>query len=77
MISTCCGRPIRCDGDLYENYALGKDLTVTQVKEIAEIARRHGFKLAGFRSFEHAVPEVDIERIRLNAGRARQAAVSI
>jgi predicted amino acid dehydrogenase len=60
----------------YENYSLGKDLTVTQVKEIAGIARRHGFKLAGFRSFEHAVPDADIERIRLNAGRARQAAVA-
>ena len=61
----------------YENYSLGKDLTVAQVKEIAEIARRHGFKLAGFRSFEHAVPEADIERIRRNAGRARQAAIAI
>jgi fatty aldehyde-generating acyl-ACP reductase len=60
----------------YENYSLGKDLTVAQVKEIAEIARRHGFKLAGFRSFEHAVPEADIERIRLNAGRARQVSVA-
>jgi predicted amino acid dehydrogenase len=61
----------------YENYSLGKDLTVAQCKEIAEIARRHGFKLAGFRSFEHAVPDADIERIRLNAGRARPAAVAI
>jgi predicted amino acid dehydrogenase len=57
----------------YENYSLGKDLTVAQVKEIADIARRHGFKLAGFRSFEHAVPEAEIERIRFNAQRARQA----
>jgi predicted amino acid dehydrogenase len=61
----------------YENYSLGKDLTVAQCKEIAEIARRHGFKLAGFRSFEHAVPDADIERIRRNAGRARQAAIAI
>jgi fatty aldehyde-generating acyl-ACP reductase len=61
----------------YENYTLGKDLTVAQVKEIASIARRHGFKLAGFRSFEHAVPEAEIERIRFNAGRARQALVAI
>jgi predicted amino acid dehydrogenase len=60
----------------YENFSLGKDLTVAQVKEIAGIAQRHGFKLAGFRSFEHAVPKGDIERIRLKAGRARQAAVA-
>jgi fatty aldehyde-generating acyl-ACP reductase len=57
----------------YESYTLGKDLTVPQVKEIDEITRRHGFKLAGFRSFEHAVPEEEIERIRFNARRARQA----
>jgi len=61
----------------YENYSLGKDLTITQVAEIAGIARRHGFKLAGFRSFEHAVPEAEIERIRLNAGRARQVSAAI
>jgi predicted amino acid dehydrogenase len=54
----------------YESYTLGKELTVPQVKEIASIARRHGFKLAGFRSFEHAVPEEEIERIRLNVGHA-------
>jgi hypothetical protein len=47
------------------------------VKEIAGIARRHGFKLAGFRSFEHAVPEEEIERIRFNAGRARQASAVV
>jgi predicted amino acid dehydrogenase len=57
----------------YESYTLGKDLTVAQVKEIGEITRRHGFKLAGFRSFEHAVPEEEIERIRCNARQARQA----
>jgi fatty aldehyde-generating acyl-ACP reductase len=61
----------------YENYSLGKDLTVAQVKEMADIARRHGFKLAGFRSFEHAVPAEEIERIRRNAGRARQASAVI
>ena len=55
----------------YENYTLGKDLTVAQVKEIAEIARRHGFKLAGFRSFEHAVPDDEIERVKHNARRAQ------
>lgn len=61
----------------YENYSLGKDLTVAQVKEIADIARRHGFKLAGFRSFEHAVPEEEIERFRFYARRTRQSPVAI
>jgi fatty aldehyde-generating acyl-ACP reductase len=57
----------------YESYTLGKDLTVAQVKEIGQIAGRHGFKLAGFRAFEHAVSDEEIERIRFNARRARQA----
>lgn len=56
----------------YENYSLGKNLTVEQVKEIGGIARRHGFKLAGFRSFERAVTEEEIEQIRFNARRVRQ-----
>jgi predicted amino acid dehydrogenase len=61
----------------YENYSLGKDLTVAQVKEITSLARQHGFKLAGFRSFEHAVPPEEIERIKLNALRARQASAVV
>ncbi len=55
----------------YESYSLGKDLTVPQVKEIDRIARRHGFKLAGFRSFERAVTPEEIEQIRFNARRTR------
>ena len=50
---------------------LGKDLTVVQVKEIEGIARRHGFKLAGFRLFQHAVPTDEIERVKHNARRAQ------
>jgi predicted amino acid dehydrogenase len=57
----------------YENYTLGKDLTVAQVKEIAEIARRHGFKLAGLRSFEQAVSDETIQRIKDNVRQARQS----
>ncbi len=61
----------------YENYTLGKDLTVAQVKEIASLARQHGFRLAGFRSFERAVPPEEIERIKWNALRARQASAFV
>jgi len=61
----------------YESYTLGKDLTVAQVKEIEGIARRHGFKLAGFRSFEHAVLADEIERVKHNARRAHIAQVAI
>ncbi len=56
----------------YESYTLGKDLTVAQVEAIDDIARRHGFKLGGFRSFECAVTDEQIERIRRNARRSRE-----
>jgi fatty aldehyde-generating acyl-ACP reductase len=57
--------------DRYESYTIGKDLTVDQVREIEQIARRHGFKLGGFRSFERAVSDEQIERIKANARRAQ------
>ena len=53
----------------YESYTLGKDLTVEQVTAIEEIAQRHGFRLGGFRSFERAVTDEQIEQIK---HRARQ-----
>lgn len=54
----------------YECFTLGKDVSVKQVDEISEIAIRHGFKLAGFRSFEKAVDREMIESVRRNAARA-------
>lgn len=48
----------------YENFTLGKDITLTQVEEIAALARKHGFKLAGFRRFERAISDAEVERIR-------------
>ncbi len=54
----------------YESYTLGKDVSVEQVRQISSLADKHGFKLAGFRSFERAVTEEHIAQIRKNAGRA-------
>lgn len=51
----------------YENFSLGRDITVEQVDEIARLATKHGFKLAGFRSFEREVSQEEIERIKHNA----------
>lgn len=53
----------------YENFTLGKDVSVEQVEDISRIAKKHGFKLAGFRSFEKAVTQQQIDQIRRNAGR--------
>ncbi|MCC6484857.1 MAG: shikimate dehydrogenase [Armatimonadetes bacterium] len=55
----------------YENYTLGKDVSVEQVDEITELAEGAGFRLGGFRSFEKAVEEETIERIIDNARRRR------
>ena len=58
----------------YESYTLGKTLSATQVEAIEAIAQRHGFQLGGFRSFERAVTDDEIERIKRNAYRARAMA---
>lgn len=47
-----------------ENFTLGKEVSVEQVDEIEALARKHGFKLAGYRSFERAVDEEQIEHAR-------------
>jgi ABC-type Zn uptake system ZnuABC Zn-binding protein ZnuA len=54
---------------MIENFSLGRDLTVEQVDTIAKLAKKHGFKLGGFRSFERAVSEETIENVRKNAAR--------
>ena len=55
----------------YESYSLGRDLSLDRVKEIAALAGKHGFKLAGFRSFERQVTQKYIEGVRMAAGRTR------
>jgi predicted amino acid dehydrogenase len=51
----------------FESYTLGRELSVAQVDEIARLADKHGFKLAGFRSFERALSDEEISKIRENA----------
>ena len=55
----------------FEDYTLGKHLTRERVEEISAMARKHGFRLSGFRSFEREVTEQHIETVRRNAKRAR------
>jgi predicted amino acid dehydrogenase len=54
----------------YESFSLGRDLSIERVREIGALAEKHGFKLAGFRSFEKQVTEEYIERVRRAAGKA-------
>jgi hypothetical protein len=55
----------------FESYTLGKDVELERVEEIARLATKHGFRLAGFRSFERAVTKEQIDRIRTNAQQVR------
>jgi fatty aldehyde-generating acyl-ACP reductase len=58
----------------YESFTLGKDVSVEQVTEINGLAKKHGFKLAGYRSFEKAVTEEHIAAVRANADLKKKAA---
>lgn len=53
----------------FESFTLGRELTVRQVEEIAALAEKHGFRTAGFRSFERAISKDEIARIADNAQR--------
>jgi fatty aldehyde-generating acyl-ACP reductase len=56
----------------YEDYTIGKDITVEQARESAAMAARHGFKLSGFRSFEQAVSAEHIALVREKAAQNRK-----
>jgi predicted amino acid dehydrogenase len=50
----------------YKSYTLGKDISLTQVETMAQMAGRHGFAVSGFRSFESPVTDEQIDLIRQN-----------
>ncbi|MBN1963021.1 MAG: shikimate dehydrogenase, partial [Anaerolineae bacterium] len=56
----------------YEDYSVGKHISLARVEEIGAIASRHGFRLSGFRSFERAVTDEHIDRVRKRAQSARR-----
>lgn len=45
----------------FESFTLGKRLTEQKVREIDAIAARHGFRLAGLRSFDRAISDGEVE----------------
>jgi predicted amino acid dehydrogenase len=51
----------------FEDYTVGKTITLERVREIAAIAKKHGFRMNGFRSFECEVTEEQIEAVRRKA----------
>ncbi len=58
----------------YESFTLGKEVSIAQAEETARLAKRHGFRLAGYRSFEKAVTEETIERTKRRAAEKQTVA---
>jgi predicted amino acid dehydrogenase len=58
----------------FENFTIGRDLSLEKVEEITRLAKKHGFKLAGFRSFERGITNQEIEAIALKAKANREKA---
>jgi hypothetical protein len=59
----------------FEDYTLGKHLVRERVDEIGAMAKKHGFRLSGFRSFEREVTLQQIEAVRRNAKNAHPARI--
>lgn len=51
----------------YESYTLGRNITVKQVEGISKLAQKHGFKIAGLRSFEKTLDFAAVSQIKKNA----------
>jgi predicted amino acid dehydrogenase len=51
----------------FEDYTLGRDIPRARVEEISAIARKHGFRLGGFRSFGRVVTQDQVEAVRRRA----------
>ena len=49
--------------DKIENFTLGKDVSLRQVEETQRLAKKHGFKLQSYRSFEREVDSTVIDRV--------------
>lgn len=61
----------------YEDFTLGRDLTLEQVEETGRLAQKHGFRLAGFRSFERSMPEEKILAIKQRVEEQRLALLHV
>lgn len=60
-----------------ESFSLGRGLTIEQVQEIGALGRKHGFKLAGFRSFERALSRSDLEKVRSVVEKLRKQSLKV
>jgi predicted amino acid dehydrogenase len=56
----------------FEDYTLGRNLEIGRVKEIYRLFQKHGFKIAGLRSFGNYVTEDELAGKRALADRLRE-----
>lgn len=56
----------------FENFSIGRGLEYDRVQEIARLAARNGFRLAGFRAFDEPVSNDKIEQVRHFVKESRQ-----
>jgi predicted amino acid dehydrogenase len=55
----------------FEDYTLGRNISIERVKEIYKLFKKHGFQLAGLRSFEDYLTDADLARRRDLAAQLR------
>ena len=55
----------------FEDYTLGRNITIDRVKEIYRLFKKHGFKLAGLRSHGKYITEEDVAKKRALAEELR------
>ena len=48
----------------FEDFSIGRGLQIEKVEEISRLAKKHGFKLAGFRAFDEPITDERIEQVR-------------
>ena len=48
----------------FEDYTLGRNISVEKVKEIYRLFKKHGFELAGLRSFDEFITDADLAEKR-------------
>ncbi|MFP4498848.1 MAG: 3-hydroxyacyl-CoA dehydrogenase NAD-binding domain-containing protein [Vulcanimicrobiota bacterium] len=56
----------------FENFSLGRGIKLEKVEEINRLAKKHGFKLAGFRSFGQFLTDDSLKQIKKNARKSKK-----
>lgn len=61
----------------WESFSIGRNLNIARVEEIKWLAEKHGFQLAGMRSFEKALTTQQINRIKQEAQKVKNKRYNI